>query len=770
MKRAISLLVLVGAFVVANATSYKVNTTEEFQTAAKKVVAGDSIVLRSGVWTDAALTLKHAQGTEEAPITVTVEEKGKTTLEGNSSIRFSGEWIRVEGLVFQNGSAKNVIEFRTSSTDYAFHSTVSECVVKDYNPADKTEKTCWLGLWGQYNTVEHCYFAGKNNQGTTFIVWPNDSLSQDNHHRIYRNYFGYRRPLGSNGGETIRIGTSQVSKSNSRTLLIGNYFEHCDGEVEIVSIKSCENEIVGNTFFECEGALVLRHGDRNSVHDNFFNGNGKKHTGGVRVVNAGHHIYNNLFYKLAGKEFRAALSIMNAIKETPLNGYHKVENVDIHNNTFVSCASPIELCVGKGFRDRDDKPENVTIHHNVVYCPTADYVTKAYDTDYDIRLADNVLFTRNGYDEASVDKNVSTAFWHDYFMPKASVNGVGADLSVLDGMEVATAQNCGPQWYIPEEPKKVARTVVKTWTLEPGTDVLQKTVKKAEAGDIIVLNAGEYVCTKKIKVDKSITICAANADAKPLLVLNGESTTMAAFEIIGDARLALENIVIVGDRNENNPAKYCFVTNKENAANYSLFLDGCEIYGFHVTDGGAVFKAYKSTFADSIVIRNCYLHDCYRGLALAEEKEEKGLYNAEVVWLENSVFASFIQWALDYTRLGQDESTSGGTLRIDHCVFSEVNDREDQTMLRQIGIKHVSLTNTIFMNSACKHVIRMSGKEQTADHCCVYLCGKITTSAGAKATNTKEEKPKFEKKSFRLSNKSSLYGAGADGDNIGLRK
>ena len=172
-----------------SAAVYNVSNTEEFQAAAKRVQAGDSIVLSSGVWQDAALVLKRAQGTTEQPVTVTVAEKGKTFLEGASSIRFSGEFVIVNGLVFRNGGqgVRHVIEFRTSSTDMANHSVLSECVVKDYNPLDKSEQSDWVSLWGKNNRVEYCYFAGKANQGTTFIVWPNDSLSQENHHHIYRN-------------------------------------------------------------------------------------------------------------------------------------------------------------------------------------------------------------------------------------------------------------------------------------------------------------------------------------------------------------------------------------------------------------------------------------------------------------------------------------------------------------------------------------------------------------------------------------------------------
>lgn len=757
-----------------SASVYNVSNSDEFNAIAKKVQAGDSIVLASGVWQDAQLVLRRAKGTDKAPITVTVAEKGKTTLEGASSIRFSGDYVHVNGLIFQNGGqgVRHVIEFRTSSTDYANHSVLSECVVKDYNPQDKTEQSDWVSVWGKNNTVEYCYFAGKTNQGTTFIVWPNDSLSQENHHRIYRNYFGYRKPLGGNGGETIRIGTSHVSKSNSQTIVEGNYFEHCDGEVEIVSVKSCENKIINNTFFECEGSLVLRHGDRNEVCGNMFIGNDKRHTGGVRIVNEGHHVHHNFFYKLAGKEFRAAISIMNAIYETPLNGYHQVKDALIEQNTIVSCAHPFELCVGKGFRDRDAKPERTIIRKNMVYCPNAEELVKAYDEGYDIRFEDNVLFSQAGFEVSSISDQINTGFRFDMFAPTttdASIGAFGTGVFAQADYVPASKENCGPRWFTPSEPKvEKSKQTPKTWSIAPGEETLAKAVKKAAPGDIIELADGEYVTSKKLKIAEDLTICAAE-NAHPIIRIAGEQSTIIGFEMVGSSKLTLKGLTIRGDKDEEPLAKYCFTANKENASNYSLIVENCDISGFNVTDGGAVFKAYKNTFADSIVIRNSIIHDSYRGFALAEEKEEKGLYNAEVVIFDNTVFRAITQWVIDYNRLGTDESTTGGSLIIDHCVFDEVNDREDQTIVRQKGIKRVEISNSIFMNSSAKHSVRLTDSGQWAKNCDVYLCGKISAQGAAKATDILNIKPKFQKKSYYLAPKSPLAGKATDGSNIGLQ-
>lgn len=38
-----------------------------------------------------------------------------------------------------------------------------------------------------------------------------------------------------------------------------------DGEIEVLSIKACENLIHHNELIDCEGTITLRHGNRNSV-------------------------------------------------------------------------------------------------------------------------------------------------------------------------------------------------------------------------------------------------------------------------------------------------------------------------------------------------------------------------------------------------------------------------------------------------------------------------------------------------------------------------
>ena len=77
-----------------------VKSVEEFNVAVKNLQPGDSIVLANGIWDNAEL-LFEGKGTAEKPIKLTVQEKGKVTLEGASNLQIAGEYLIVEGLVFK---------------------------------------------------------------------------------------------------------------------------------------------------------------------------------------------------------------------------------------------------------------------------------------------------------------------------------------------------------------------------------------------------------------------------------------------------------------------------------------------------------------------------------------------------------------------------------------------------------------------------------------------------------------------------------------------
>lgn len=346
---ALTLYIVVSAMANrANAEEFLIGPGSDEESIAKRIAAGDLITLEDGIWRDADLKFERLPGTAEAPVRIRPQTSGKVVFTGRSSFRLSGHHVIVSGFVFRDtDGVSDVVQLRTHSQRLAHDCRVTDCVFEQTSEVDAGTESRWLSVYGSNNRVDHCYFGGKRSRGTTLVVWVGNGLEK---HSIDRNYFGPRPKLGQNGGETIRIGTSETSEVICRTVVAGNYFQACDGEAEIVSNKSCENVYRHNVFDRCAGALTLRHGHRCRVDGNVFHGRKKRGTGGVRIVGGGHSITNNYFEGLRGDAERAAVSMMSGVPNGPLNTYAPIRSADLRHNTFVDCKVSMEIAVGSSKR------------------------------------------------------------------------------------------------------------------------------------------------------------------------------------------------------------------------------------------------------------------------------------------------------------------------------------------------------------------------------------------------------------------------------------
>jgi poly(beta-D-mannuronate) lyase len=365
------------------AKTYRVKSAGELENIRLK--AGDTVLLQNGVWQDQKLLLKGA-GTSEHPIVLRAETAGNVLLKGTSSLTISGQWLVVDGLYFKEGvGEKHVVVF----SDSAAWCRLTNSAIVNYNPSDKKSDSHYVSMNGIHNRVDHCFFEGKTNHGPTLVVWLSD---KPNYHRIDHNHFGFRPPLGENGGESIRIGTSTWSLYNSYTTVEYNLFEHCDGEMEIISNKSCHNTIRYNTFFESKGTLTLRHGNDAVVYGNFFIGNNVEKTGGIRIIGEDHVVFGNHFQDLEGTGLSAAISIMDGLPNSPLTGYYQVKNAQVIDNTIVRCAEAFSIGAGKN-ETRNLKPLNSSITANHIV--PGESVIKFYDEVPLLHIENNVLYQKD---------------------------------------------------------------------------------------------------------------------------------------------------------------------------------------------------------------------------------------------------------------------------------------------------------------------------------------------------------------------------------------
>ena len=386
MKLKYYLAALLVAFSVAGfSKEYRIKSAADLS--ALPLKPGDKVILKNGNWKDQELNFK-GQGTPEKPIILQAEDPQKLFLSGRSSLKIDGKWLLVDGLNFRDGftTGQDVILFSSESSNCR----LTNSTVVGFNPKDSATGYTYASLYGDHNRVDHCYFEGKTNTGPTLVVWLSN---KPNYHQIDHNYFGPRPDFGGNGGETIRIGTSDWSMYDSFTKVDSNVFARCNGETEIVSVKSCRNTISNNLFFESVGTLTLRHGNFNEVFGNVFIGNKVNDTGGIRIIGENHRVYNNYLQGLTGTGLRAAISVMDGLPNPILTSHWQVKNATVLANTIVDCKEAFSIGAGKN-SERVLAPQKVIIANNLVR--PGGIVVSLVDSSAEVSYKGNMLDSSSG--------------------------------------------------------------------------------------------------------------------------------------------------------------------------------------------------------------------------------------------------------------------------------------------------------------------------------------------------------------------------------------
>ncbi len=369
-SRSIAAAILLGVTVPASATDFFVTTESQLNSTMSSLGPGDTIIMQDGIWNNTQIEFKGF-GTSPNPITLRPETPGGVTLNGNSTLSISGNWLVADGLRFEGGalSSGNIVEFRGDNGN-STNSRLTNTAIIDYNPNDVDTRYHWVGIYGNNNRVDHNYFKGQNHSGVTVVDWTGSGSGSTGSNRIDSNYFFDRpepiNPSDANGFETIRIGDSSNSMTHTNDIIENNLFYKVNGEIEIISNKTGSNIYRNNTFLESEGTLTLRHGNNALVEGNYFLGNDKSRTGGIRVIGEDHTIINNYLEGLDGRN-GGAISISAGRVNSPLNGYFQVKNAVIAHNTIVDVSDAmIKLDDGLGSSSRTLLAEDVTIANNLI--------------------------------------------------------------------------------------------------------------------------------------------------------------------------------------------------------------------------------------------------------------------------------------------------------------------------------------------------------------------------------------------------------------------
>lgn len=680
-----------------NAKDWLVNSPDVYKNTLGKVKAGDNIVLADGTWKNFEILFK-GEGTEQKPITLKAQTKGKVFLTGQSNLRLSGKHLVVSGLVFKDGytPSNEVIAFRSNKEELAYHSRVTEVVIDNYSNPDKFESDYWVGIFGKYNRFDHSTLVGKRNKGVTLAVRLNTEESRENHHRIDHNYFGPRPTLGSNGGETLRIGTSHYSLSDSLTVVENNYFDRCDGEVEIISVKSGKNKIINNTFFESRGTLTLRHGNGNIVEGNVFKGNGVEHTGGIRIINRDQIVKNNYLENLTRYRFGSGFTVMNGVPNSSINRYHQVVNANVENNTFVN-VDHVHLAAGSD-AERTAVPKDSQFKNNLFYNENKKAPFSIFDDISGISFVGNVS---NLLQDSKIKSGVLaqpltlTKASNGLFYPTKNIGNVG----VSADLKPTEKANTGAPWYVKKEPV-VSFDSGKTIKVVAGENAIFNAVANADDGDVLELADGKYVENKIIALNKTLTIKAANTHKA--IIAFGRSTL---FAINDHGSLSLAGLIISGSESPDSTGNTLIRTAKWGMlVNYRFSMVNSIVEDLNINHSFHFFDSGSRAFADSINIKgNTFKNITGDLFRMDKEQDDLGIYNAEYLTIENNTFENIGAALVKLYRGGKDESTFGPHLSfINNKVINASQDKRNKQLasIYAHGAQVVTINENQFTNTA----------------------------------------------------------------------
>ena len=341
----------------------EVNSIAELHLAISNAEPGNTLMLEDGIYEGKELVIS-ASGAKDRPIRIQAKNIGKASIYTPLVIR--GDYISIIGLKFQQDGQLQI---------EGHGNRISQCTMKNVNTGK------WIRVLPGSSMVEIDYnlFEDKKSNLTMErgcqlmqLVVRNKNEQHHIHHNLFQNI-----PEGSgNGFETLQLITENnpfdPAPGDCNTIIEDNVFVKCNGESEIISVKSNGNILRRNTFRACKGALVLRHGDDNVVTGNFFFGDGEPGSGGVRIQGTGQVVANNYFHGLQ----RYGFGMMDG---TPDNLYIRVEHAQVLLNTFIDCKNTVQIGLNHSKHPNGTVPKDCLIAGNIFYNNSEQEVTENHD-------------------------------------------------------------------------------------------------------------------------------------------------------------------------------------------------------------------------------------------------------------------------------------------------------------------------------------------------------------------------------------------------------
>jgi poly(beta-D-mannuronate) lyase len=275
---------------------------------------GDCLIAADGEYP--GLTIA-ARGTAQAPIVLRAARRGAATFTGRVQLNGAAHLV-VEGFAYTGGSGVTITN-------------------GNHNRITRSRFRLGSGTWISINGTSDSNRIDHNDLGpfvgSGHFIHPTGMSERT---RIDHNHLHDFPSCGGNGCESISLGCCGPVADAHETFNVveHNLLVNCDGEGEMIGMKSSSNTVRFNTIRTSRGHISFRAGKKNTVHSNYILGGSKAGANGIRMLDEDHLVYNN-YVDVPGFPLR--------MQHGDIPGFPPIKRARVVNNTFVVNGAAIEL-------------------------------------------------------------------------------------------------------------------------------------------------------------------------------------------------------------------------------------------------------------------------------------------------------------------------------------------------------------------------------------------------------------------------------------------
>ena len=320
---------------------------------------GDCLIAANGDY--GAITI-GAKGTAAAPIVLRAATRGMAVFTGRVTLT-GAEYVVIDGFNHTGAAGVTITNANNNRITRSRFRLGGGTFVS-------------LNGTSNANRIDHNEFGPLSAEG--HYINPTGMSERT---RIDHNYLHDLASCGGNGCETISLGCCGAAADAHETFNVVEYnlLVNCDGESEMIGMKSSSNTVRFNTIRSSRGQISFRAGKKNTVHSNYILGEGKAGTQGIRMLDEDHLVYNN-YVDVQAFPLR--------MQHGDIPGFPPIRRARVINNTFVVGGAPVEL----GGTGHSIAPMDSTFANNLIIGSGTLISEKANG----ITLQSNVAFSMGG--------------------------------------------------------------------------------------------------------------------------------------------------------------------------------------------------------------------------------------------------------------------------------------------------------------------------------------------------------------------------------------